>query len=84
MAEEQKTLSDRMHDMWEKVTEPSKPGVEVGADLQAQAAAYDYAVRMSCVRATVLSDAWWVGDGRCGCTRTLHSVHIWIVCRLDR
>lgn len=45
MADEKKTLGERMTAMWDKMSEPSKPGVEFGADLQAQAAAYDYAVR---------------------------------------
>lgn len=44
MSEERKTLGAALHDAWDRVTQPHPVGAEVGADLQAQAAAYDMEV----------------------------------------
>ncbi|KAL6782317.1 hypothetical protein ACKKBG_A06345 [Auxenochlorella protothecoides x Auxenochlorella symbiontica] len=43
MSEASKTLGNKLNDAWDNLTQPHRPGPEVGADLQAQAAAYDYA-----------------------------------------
>lgn len=48
MSEASKTLGNKLNDAWENLTQPHRPGPEVGADLQAQAAAYDYAVSEEC------------------------------------